>query len=56
LLIAGSIGYSAAIAVHHVVGYMNFKHLLPAMGGYALMLIGLVLSYPFLCGKNSEPV
>lgn len=51
LLIAGSIAYIAATSVHHAVGYLNFKHLLPAFGGYALMLVGLVLSYPFLCGK-----
>jgi dihydroorotate dehydrogenase len=51
LLIAGSIAYIAATSVHHAVGYLNVKHLLPAFGGYALMLVGLILSYPFLCGK-----
>lgn len=54
LLIAGTVGYTAAVMVHHVVGYLNFKHLLPAIGGFALLLIGLVLSYPFLCGKTEK--
>lgn len=52
LLIAGSVAYIAATSVHHVVGYLNFKHLLPAFGGFGLMLIGLILSYPFLCRKS----
>ena len=56
LLIGGSIAYSAAIAVHYAVGYLSFKHLLPALGGFALLLIGLLLSYPFLCRKTPEPV
>ena len=54
LLVAGSIGYFAAIGVHHAVEYLSFKHLLPAFGGFGLMLLGLVLSYPFLCRKSSE--
>lgn len=54
LLIAGTIAYSAAILVHHAVGYLNLKHLLPAMGGLVLMLVGLALSYPFLCGTNES--
>ncbi len=56
LLIAASIAYTAAIAVHYAVGYLSFKHLLPAFGGFALFLIGLLLSYPFLCRKSREPV
>lgn len=56
LLIAGSIAYTAAIAVHYAVGYLNFNHFLPAFGGFGLLLLGLSLSYPFLCRKNSESV
>ncbi len=56
LLIAGSIAYIAATSVHHAVGYLNFKHLLPAFGGFGLMLLGLILSYPFLCRKSSGSV
>lgn len=51
LLVAGGIAYAAAIAVHYAVGYLSLKHFLPALGGLALLLIGLMLSYPFLCRK-----
>ena len=56
LLLGGSIAYIAAIAVHFVVGYLNFHHLLPAFGGLALLLVGLLLSYPFLCRRSQDPV
>jgi dihydroorotate dehydrogenase len=56
LLAGGSIAYTAAIAVHHAVGYLSFKHLLPAFGGFGLLLVGLLLSYPFLCRKTRDPV
>ncbi len=51
-LTAGVIAYTSAIGVHYAVGYISVKHLLPAFGGFALMLIGLILSYPFLCKKE----
>ncbi len=54
LLVAGVIAYSAAIAVHGVVGYESLKHLLPALGGLILLISGLILSYPFLCRKSLE--
>ena len=50
-LIAGLAAYSAAIGVHCAVGYLSLKHLLPAFGGLTLFLLGLILSYPFLCRK-----
>ena len=56
LLIGGSIAYAAAIGVHFTVGYLSFEHLLPAFGGFALLLIGLLLSYPFLCRNRRDPV
>ena len=52
LLAAGVIAYAAAIGVHYAVGYLSVKHLLPAFGGLVLMLVGLVLSYSFLCRKD----
>ena len=52
LLIAGVIAYAAAIGVHYAVGYLSVKHLLPAFGGLVVMLVGLMLSYPFLCRRN----
>ncbi len=51
LLVAGVIAYAAAISVHYVVGYHSVKHLLPAFGGLAVLVIGSVLSYQFLCRK-----
>lgn len=51
-LAAGIIAYAAAIAVHYAVGYLNVMHLLPAIGGFALMVTGLLLSYPFLCRRE----
>jgi hypothetical protein len=54
LLIAGSIAYAAGIVVHYAVRYLSFKHLLPAFGGYGLLLVGLILSYPFLTTKAQK--
>jgi dihydroorotate dehydrogenase len=56
LLIAGSLAYAAGIVVHYAVGYLSFKHLLPAFGGYGLLLVGLLLSYPFLCRRSLDSV
>ncbi|HEX7334824.1 MAG TPA: hypothetical protein VF290_25200 [Pyrinomonadaceae bacterium] len=56
LLIAGSIAYAAGIVVHFTVGYLSFKHLLPAFGGFGLLLLALLLSYPFLCRRSLESV
>ena len=53
-LIAGLAAYTAAIGVHYAVGYTNLMHLLPAFGGLGLFLLGLALSYPFLCGKSNR--
>jgi hypothetical protein len=52
LLLGGVISYAAAISVHYAVGYLSVKHLLPAFGGLILMLVGLILSYPFLSRKE----
>ncbi|MGH7223152.1 MAG: hypothetical protein ACRELF_07990, partial [Gemmataceae bacterium] len=49
LLIAGTTGYAAAITVHLAVGYTNHWHLAPAFGGAVFLLLGLALSYPYLC-------
>lgn len=55
-LLAGTSAYAAAITVHFSVGYMSLKHLLPAFGGLALFLCGLILSYAFLCGESNGAV
>lgn len=49
LAIAGFSAYAAAIGVHMVVGYEDFRHLLPAFAGLGLFLLGLGLSYRYLC-------
>lgn len=49
LLLAGTAGYAPAILVHLVVGYTSLWHLTPAFAGAALFLLGLALSYPYLC-------
>jgi dihydroorotate dehydrogenase len=49
LLLAGTAGYAPAILVHLAVGYTNPWHLAPAFAGFALLLLGLALSYPSLC-------
>jgi dihydroorotate dehydrogenase len=51
-LVAGLAAYSAAVGVHYAVGYESLKHLLPALGGLVLFLLGLILSYPFLCKES----
>jgi hypothetical protein len=38
-------GFVSAIAVHHMVGYTIFSHLLPAYVGLGVFLIGMVLTY-----------
>lgn len=48
LTLAGTIAYSATIAVHLAVGYTSFRHLLPAYGGLASIAIGSLLAAPFL--------
>ena len=42
----------AAIGVHFAVGYTDLGHLLPAFAGLALFLVGLGLSYSYLCSGN----
>jgi dihydroorotate dehydrogenase len=48
----GTAAYAAAVGVHLAVGYTSAWHLLPALLGSLLLLAGLVLSYPYLCGHD----
>ncbi|MBG6131362.1 hypothetical protein IWQ47_002769 [Aquimarina sp. EL_43] len=41
LAIAITIGYSSAILVHFVIGYLNFSHLFPAFLGLFIFIMGL---------------
>jgi dihydroorotate dehydrogenase len=54
-LVAVVLAYTAAIAVHLVVGYTDLWHLTPAYGGLAVFLLGQALSYPFLCRPGATP-
>ncbi len=47
-------GYVPAIAVHFLVGYDDWFHLLPACGGFALALFALLLARPLLCQSVAE--
>lgn len=53
LVLGGTIGYGAAIAVHWHVGYISLKHLIPAYAGMVVLWVGALLSREHLWG---EPV
>lgn len=55
LLVAGSSAYAAALGIHCTVGYMSLFHLLPVFLGWAALLLGLGLSYSYLCGTDAAP-
>ena len=40
-----TIGFSSAIVIHFIIGYLNFSHLVPAYFGLSIFLIGLYLSH-----------
>ena len=48
LLGLGAPSYAAAIGIHHAVGYLDWRHLLPAWVGCFLFFGGLALSWRFL--------
>lgn len=52
--IAGLSAYAAALGVHCVVGYNDIRHLLPAFAGLGLFLLGLGLSYRYMCIPTPE--
>jgi dihydroorotate dehydrogenase len=54
LLLAGIPAYVTAIGVHVAVGYTNWWHLAPAYGGLTLLIIGLVLLWPYLDRQNLD--
>jgi hypothetical protein len=43
LLFAGGVGFTAAIGIHPIVGYLSLSHLLPAIVGAMLFLSGMAL-------------
>lgn len=54
MLIAGLAAYACAIGVHFAVGYLHLTHLMPAFAGLGWFLIGLALSYPYLCAGSER--
>jgi dihydroorotate dehydrogenase len=54
LLLAGLPGFLSGIGIHFAVGYTDFWHLLPAYLAAYLFLLGLLLTYPYLCGNRKE--
>jgi len=54
LLLAGLAGFSCAIGIHVVVGYMDFVHLGPALLGAALFVAAITLSYAPMCRRARE--
>ncbi len=46
LLVAGGIGFGAAIGIHGLVGYLDTSHVGPAAAGAIVFLLGMVLSRP----------
>jgi hypothetical protein len=53
-LVAVLLAYAAALGVHLAVGYTDLLHLSPVYVGAAVFLLGLGLSYPFLCRPGAS--
>ncbi|MSQ95476.1 MAG: hypothetical protein EXR98_13085 [Gemmataceae bacterium] len=54
MLIAGVCAYVAAIGVHFAVGYCDMVHLAPAFAGMGIFLVGLGMSYGYLCDEGDR--
>ena len=52
LILGGNIAYVATALVHMHVGYTSHKHLIPVYGGLALLWLGALFSYPYLCQRD----
>jgi dihydroorotate dehydrogenase len=53
-LVGVVLAYAAAFGVHLAVGYTDQFHLSPVYAGLAVFLLGLGLSYPFLCRPGAS--
>lgn len=52
LAIVGAFGFATAIGVHPIIGYTETSHLLPAILGALIYLVGLILTYrPMTAGR-----
>jgi hypothetical protein len=52
LALAGSVGFGCAIAMHFVVGYTSFSHLLPAYLGALVFVAGIVALRPEMAASR----
>jgi dihydroorotate dehydrogenase len=54
LAIGGLPGFLTGVGTHFMIGYDNHFHLSPAYLLFVFYIVGLIYSYPYLCGKK-EP-
>jgi dihydroorotate dehydrogenase len=54
LSIGGLPGFLTGVGTHFMIGYDNHFHLSPAYLLFVFYIVGLIYSYPYLCGKK-EP-
>jgi dihydroorotate dehydrogenase len=47
-------GFLTGVGTHFMIGYDNHFHLSPAYLLFVFYIVGLIYSYPYLCGKK-EP-
>ena len=55
LLAAGGAGFSCAIGIHWIIGYLDFTHLAPALLGSLLFVVAITFSYRPMCA-GERPV
>ncbi len=56
LLGSGAVGFTGALGVHVLVGYLDLVHLFPGVLALALWAASLVARRPYLMGENLEEV
>jgi dihydroorotate dehydrogenase len=49
LLVAGTVGFTTAIGIHPLVGYLSFTHLAPAYAGALMFFTAMALLYAPMC-------
>jgi len=55
LCLSSAVGFASAIAVHPLIGYTDWFHLLPAILGALFVALGLILTYPHMHDRTSAP-
>ena len=51
LLIGGIAGWTTAVGIHPLIGYIDAGHLAPAVAGALLFFVGLALTRSSMCAK-----